>query len=69
MPSQLVNFFLVANILRLQPNALDHCVDFGRLEEDHKQLHDVGEEKASLQLHLLVYVHQHEFELSFRLAR
>lgn len=61
MPPQLINLILIAYLLRPQSNALDHGVNFGRFEENHEDLHQVSEEKACLQLHLLIDVHEHKF--------
>ena len=57
VPAQLVYIARIADFLSSQPQALNHSVDFGRFQKDHEQLHKVGQEKASLELHLFVDVH------------
>lgn len=61
MPPQFINLFLITYILCPQSNALYDGVHFGRFEKNQEDLHQISEEKACLQLHLLIDIHKHEF--------
>lgn len=56
---------IVVNLLAPQSETFYDRIDFRGLQKHHEQLHEIRKEEARFQLHLLIYVHQHEFQLRF----